>query len=539
MDESAERTKVEWRPWGPAAFAEAEEADKPVLLSLVAPWSARCREMDRGAYAVPTVAANVNEEFVPVRADADRHPRVRERYNMGGFPSTVFLTPSGDLIAGATYLDASNVRGVLDRVRETWEEKGEEAGRVPRALRGQDPPAGPVTDDIEALVAGQLGEQYDERFGGWATNEKFPLPRTIEFALKRERQQALRTLEAIDRNLADDYDGGFYRFAHARDWSDPQREKLLETNAGLLRAFANAYLYTGRETYEGPASNAVDYLTSTLWTGDAFGGSQHPGDYFDRPASERADEDEPGIDATAYAGKNARAADALLTYYAYTDDEAARRYAERTLDYLAETLVDDGVVSRFDDPDAPTGILTDHAALTVAFARGAQTVDSDYLDVAVAVADHAVETLQDGAFRDGPAESVGLLDKPLHPIDDNATMAHGLLDLAELTDDDAYRRAARDAVGAFADAADRMGVQVADYAAAASRLVTRPLTVRVGDGIGSDLHRAALRVADHEKVVVPDAAGVETGAAFVLVGGDLHGPATGPEELTALVAEHA
>ncbi|GGM56612.1 uncharacterized protein YyaL (SSP411 family) [Halarchaeum rubridurum] len=538
MDESAERTKVEWRPWGPAAFDEAAESGTPVLLSLVASWSARCREMDRGAFSVPTVAANVNEEFVPVRADADRHPRVRERYNMGGFPSTVFLTPSGDLIAGATYLEAESLRGVLDRVRETWDEKGEEAGRVPRALRGQEPPAGPVTDEIEALVAGQLGEQYDDRFGGWATNEKFPLPRTIDFALKRERQQALRTLEAVSRNLADDYDGGFYRFAHARDWSDPQREKLLSTNAGLLRAFANAYLYTGRETYEGPASNAVDYLTSTLWTGEAFAGSQHPGDYFERPPSERAADDEPGVDATAYAGNNARAADALLTYYAYTDDRTAERYAERTLDYLAETLVADGVVARYDDPDAPRGILTDHAALTVAFARGAQTVDPDYLDVATAVADHAVETLQDAAFRDGPEEAVGLLDKPLHPIDDNATMAHGLLDLAALTDDDAYRAAARDAIGAFAGAADRMGVQVADYAAAASRAVERPLTVRVGDAPGTDLHRAALRVADHEKVVVPDADGVEDGAAFVAIGGDLHGPATDPEELTALVAEH-
>jgi len=539
MDESAERTKVEWRPWGADAFAAAD-ADKPVLLSLVASWSARCREMDRGAFSEPRNAANVNEEFVAVRADADRHPRVRERYNMGGFPSTVFLTPSGDLIAGATYLDASNFRGVLDRVRETWEEKGEDAGRVPRALRGQEPPAGAVTEEIEQLIAGQLGEQYDERFGGWGTNEKFPLARTVEFALKRERQQALRTLEAVARNLADDYDGGFYRFAHARDWSDPQREKLLETNAGLVRAFANAYLYTGRETYEGPASNAVDYLTATLWTGEAFGGSQHPGDYFERPPSERASDEEPPIDATAYAEKNARAADALLTYSAYTDDETARRYAERTLDYLAESLVaDDGEVARYDDPDAPRGLLTDHAAVARAFATAAQVADPDRLGVARSVADHAIAALQDGAFRDGPAEPVGLLDKPLHPIDDNATMAHALVDLAELTGDDAYRDAARDAVGAFADAADRMGVQVADYAAAASRVVARPLTVRVGDGVGSDLHRAALRVADHEKVVVPDAEGVADGVAFVRVGGESHGPARDPEELAALVAENA
>jgi hypothetical protein len=60
-----------------------------------------------------------------------------------------------------------------------------------------------------------------------------------------------------------------------------------------------------------------------------------------------------------------------------------------------------------------------------------------------------------------------------------------------------------------------MGVDVAGYAGAAARLVARPLTVEVADAPGSDLHRAALRVADHEKVVVPDAS---------LDGGDDDGP---------------
>jgi len=526
MDESAERTKVEWREWGAEAFAEAERENKPLLLSLVTRWGRRCREMDEGAFADPRVAANLNEEFVPVRADADRQPRVRERYNMGGFPSTVFLTPSGAHIAGATHLDASGCRQVIERVHDVWAEKGADAARVPRALRDATPPAGEVSAEIERLVAGQLDEKFDSDFAGWGSSEKFPLPDTVEFALKRERYQATATLDALERNLRAD-SGAFARFAHGRDWSDPQREHILDTNAALLRAYSHAYLVTGTDDYRSVASGLVDYLTGTLWTGDAFGNAELPegGAVVD-------------VDETAFASGNARAADALAWFAAYTGDETAHRYAERTLDYL-DSLVDDGRVPHFDAPESESGLLADHAAVTRAYATAAQVLDRDYLDAALAVADDAIDRLQEanGAFRDGPTEGVGLLDRPLHPIDDNATLANALVDLRYLADDTRYREAANDAIAAFAGAADRMGVQVAGYATAASRLTTRPLTLEVGAGTESDLHRAALRLADHEKVVVPDAPDVAEGTARVVTDSGTHDGAETPEELADLVAD--
>ncbi|MGB9987383.1 DUF255 domain-containing protein [Salarchaeum japonicum] len=526
MDESADATKVEWREWGEEAFEAAAEAEKPLLLSLVTRWSRRCREMDEGAYADPRVAANLNEEFVPVRADADRHPRVRERYNMGGFPSTVFLTPSGAHIAGATYLDTDGFRQVIERVHRVWEDKGADAARVPRALREPEPPAGEVTAEIERLVAGQLDEKFDSDFAGWGSSEKFPLPDTIEFALKRERHQATQTLDVLERNLQAD-SGAFGRFAHGRDWSDPQREYLLETNAALLRAYSHAYLVTGDESYESIASDLVDYLTGTLWTGDAFGNAELA----------EADARTP-VDDTAFVTGNARAADALAWYAAYADDDTARRYAERTLDFL-DTLVDDGTLVHFDDPNSESGLLADHAAATRAYATAAQTLDRDYLDRAEAVASDALDRLQSesGAFDDGPRDGVGLLDKPLHPIDDNALLANALVDLRYLADDPTYREAATDAVGAFAGAAERMGVQVAGYATAASRLVTRPLTIEVGAPAGSDLHRAAVRLADHEKVVVPDAPAVDSGTARVVTADATRAGAETPAELADLVQE--
>lgn len=523
MHDAAESTKVEWRPWGPEAFAEAAEAGKPVLLSLSTYWCEACREMDAAVYDEPRLAANVTDRFVPVRVDADAHPRVRERYAMGGFPSTVFCTPAGDLLAGATYLDGDGFRQVLERVREAWDDRGSDAGRVPRALGDHELPAGPVTDEIERLVAGQLDDTFDDEHAGWGTAEKFPLPHTIEFALKREPTQATRTLDAIGANLADDADGGFYRYANEPAWLDPQREKLLDVNAALLRAFAHGYLHTGDDAYRAIAAQTVDYLTETLWTGAYFAGSQSPGDYFGLSATERAGVDEPPVDDRAFAEKNARAADALCWYAAYTDEERARRYAERTLAFLDRELVaDDGTVAHLQDADAArTGLLTDQAAVLRASTTAAQVLGGDHLDRATTIAVRTLDLLwDDGALRDGPSDGVGLLDRPLYPIDDNALVADALVDLHHLTGDASHRETALELLGAFAGAADRMGVQVAGYARTASRALAAPLVIAVADAPWSDLHRAALRMADHEKCVVPNADG-EPGTAWLATDPDV------------------
>jgi uncharacterized protein YyaL (SSP411 family) len=125
-------TLVDWRAWGGDAFDHAQARTEPVLLYLTAPWCVACSEMDAETFSEPRLAAHVGEGFVPIRVDADRHPRVRERYNMGGFPSTVFTTPAGEVMTGATYLGPDGFRGILDSVRELWASEGTGAGRVPR-----------------------------------------------------------------------------------------------------------------------------------------------------------------------------------------------------------------------------------------------------------------------------------------------------------------------------------------------------------------------------------------------------------------------
>jgi uncharacterized protein YyaL (SSP411 family) len=527
-------TLVEWREWGPEAFAEAERAGKPLLLSLSASWCVACDEMDRTTYADPRLAGHLKEGFVPVRVDVDRQPRARERYNMGGFPSTVFCTPDGRIITGAGYMSADGLRSAIDTVRETWNAKGTDAGRVPRALQDPDPPRGAVTAEIEAHFVEQVAAAFDEEFGGWGTDAKFPLPRTVEFAAKRDVDRAERTLQAVQTHLYDTYDGGFYRYATNRNWGgELHREKLLDENAALVRAFATGYLYTGEESYRETATGTVEYLTTELWTGDAFAGSQAGGDYYTLSPADREDAAAPVVDGTVYADRNGLAADALFRLGAYTDDERATRYAERALEYVLETLVTDGEVAHYDGDDAEAGLLLDGARVLLGLTAGVQaTGDGGYLDAARAVADATLDLqASDGAFLDGPREGPGLLDRPLRPLDANVEFADALVDLAALTDEPRYREAAEDALAAFAGAASRMGAEVAGYGAVCARSVYDPLVVETPPA-GTDLHRAAWRIADHEKVVVPGS----RDDAVVVRGDHRSEPATTPDELAERAA---
>ncbi|WP_254840641.1 DUF255 domain-containing protein [Natronomonas marina] len=528
-------TLVDWHEWGPDPFETADRAGKPVLLSLTAPWCEWCRRMDEEAYSDPKLAANVGESFVPVRVDVDRHPRVRERYNMGGFPTTAFLTPDGEVLSGATYLGTDGLRQVLDRVRESWDAKGAAAGRVPRSLSDAETPPGEVTAEIEAHMVEQVAAAFDEEFGGWGSGAKFPLARTVEFACKRDRGRATRTLEAVRTHLHDTYGGGFYRFAETRRWGEPHREKLTDENAALVRAFTTGYLYTGEDAYRDTAEGTVDYLTTTAWTGEAFAASQAESDYYLLEPTEREETEPPAVDATVLADRNGLACEALFRFAALTDHEGARRYAERALEYVLETLVEQGRVAHFDGEDSEDGLLVDHARVLAGLTAAAQVTGPDgWLDPARAVADDAIDRLVDegGAFLDGEPTGAGLLERPLRPLETNAEMADALLDLWALTGTERYRETAVDTLAAFAGAYDRMGVEAAGYAAACARAHYDPLVVRTPPA-GTDLHRAALRIADHEKVVVPG----ERADAVVVRGGEATAPATTPEELLDRAAE--
>ena len=360
--------EIDWRPWGESAFAEARRLGRPVLLSLSAVWCHWCHVMDETSYSDQRVIAAVNEHFVPIRVDNDRHPDVNRRYNMGGWPTTAFLAASGDVLTGGTYLPPDQMLESLAQVKaffdanqakiiglESERAADGDGGALARlagippnrdlALEalGGDPDA---PGDIAAEVALQVVRGFDPLCGGLGAEPKFPQPDVYGFMLAYGMLRGAgdpehvpdggstllrpaRVLEVVRATLTamasggmyDDVQGGFFRYATQRDWSVPHYEKMLEDNARLARLYLEASLFAADhdlgdpKLYRRTAEGSIDYLLATLWRQDvpAFGGSQDADEhYYLQGADGRAGVPAPYVDATVYVDWNAQAARALL-----------------------------------------------------------------------------------------------------------------------------------------------------------------------------------------------------------------------------------
>src|SRR5438477_380574 len=112
--------EIGWRDWDEKAFQEAQVADKPILLAISAVWCHWCHVMDETSYSDPEVIRMINDRYVPIRVDNDERPDVNRRYNMGGWPTTAFLTPDGEVVHGGTYVPPEAMRSYLTQVDEVW-----------------------------------------------------------------------------------------------------------------------------------------------------------------------------------------------------------------------------------------------------------------------------------------------------------------------------------------------------------------------------------------------------------------------------------
>ena len=418
--------EIRWRPWGEPAFAEARRLGRPVLLSLSAVWCHWCHVMDETSYSDPRVIAAVNEHFVPIRVDNDRHPDVNRRYNMGGWPTTAFLAASGDVLTGGTYLPPDQMLESLARVKAFFDANqakilalaGERAsdgdGAAMARLTGQpldrelalealggDPD---VPGDISAEVALQVVRGFDPLCGGLGAEPKFPQPDVFGFMLAygllrgagdpehvpeggsallrpaRVHEVVRATLTAMaSGGLYDDVEGGFFRYATQRDWSVPHYEKMLEDNARLAWLYLEASLQAAEhdlgdpELYRRAGEGTVDYLLATLWRDDvpAFAGSQDADEkYYLLDAGGRADLPAPFVDPTVYVDWNALAARALLRGASVLERPELADRALQLLGHLCEKARHGDAMAHFVHADGAVGdgapLLGDQAAVAAA-----------------------------------------------------------------------------------------------------------------------------------------------------------------------------
>lgn len=294
---SAAQQPVAWQEWGPEAFRLARQLDRPIWLDIGAVWCHWCHVMDRESYEDPEIAALINAEFVPVKVDRDERPDIDGRYQAahqalngrgGGWPLTMFLTPSGEPFAGGTYFPPDTRGGMLGlrqlapRVATAYRERRGEVADLARRVRAQLAAvranafaAGELDERLPAAIAAALRSEFDTVFGGLGRGEgpKFPNGEAIRLALGAGFltddpaliRAGLLTLDAYaGSGMRDHVNGGFFRYSVNRRLTVPHFEKMDYVQAALLAAYLDAYRLTGRGRYAAVARDIMRYVDATL-----------------------------------------------------------------------------------------------------------------------------------------------------------------------------------------------------------------------------------------------------------------------------------
>src|SRR6266545_1582500 len=473
---------VAWQPWGAAPFARARAERKAVLLSIGASWCHWCHEMDRTSYADPEITALINDRFVPVRVDADERPDISERYNLGGWPTTAFLTPDGEILAGGTFVPEERMRGLLSRVSEEFAVRSPSA-TVPSSVPN---PGNAAQPGDTAALADAVFASFDPMHGGFGVEPKFPLAAPVQLALDlwqatadtQYQTIAAATLDAMGWSaLYDDIDGGFFRYATTRDWQLPHHEKLLDTNAALLRVYLNAGEVLNAPRFTERAADTLRYIQNTL-ADPVDGGwraSQQadPRYYAASSVEERRALAAPRVSDRLYADVTAAMVSVALQAARVFGDDGLSAFAVKSLErvLLACYKPGSGVAHYSDGQPRVRGLLGDQVAMAAACLDAFEvTGNVVYEMMAEELAHFLVRVMWDergGGFfdrsRTDSEEEIGLLRQGVKPFVVNCDAAQMLRRLGRSSGEGDFASYAERTLAAIAPFALEQGPLAAHY----------------------------------------------------------------------------
>ena len=286
---------VDWYPWGEEALERARREDRPILLSIGYAACHWCHVMAHESFEDPETAALMNRLFVNVKVDREERPDLDAVYmnavvqftqGHGGWPMTMFLTPTGEPFHGGTYFPPQPRMGmpsfsqVLEAVdtayRERPDQVNELGARMAEHMRetallaaGEGEPAEP---QLTAAVA-SMRQVFDPEWGGFGRAPKFPPASAIEFLLRMWRRTgegdpleiATATLDGMALGgMYDVLGGGFSRYSVDEQWLVPHFEKMLYDNALLASVYLHAWVVTEQPRYREVCERTLDFMLREL-----------------------------------------------------------------------------------------------------------------------------------------------------------------------------------------------------------------------------------------------------------------------------------
>ncbi len=255
----------------------AKQQDKLVLLDIYAKWCHWCNVMENTTYRNKAVIKLIKKYYVPVRVDADERPDINKKYNQGGLPSTVILTPDGEIVYGTIYVPPEDMVKLLTQFARMPKEDIKEfveRNKMLKEVHFKKFQRITSKKDIKKsyldFVYKILEKRFDNDYGGFKGAPKFPVEELPYFLMlysifnKPVKNFLEKTLYGY-ANLIDKIEGGIFRYGTQADWSKPHYEKLLKDQADLSVMYFNAYSFLEKEDFLKFANLLISFMEKRLY----------------------------------------------------------------------------------------------------------------------------------------------------------------------------------------------------------------------------------------------------------------------------------
>ncbi|MBS3815999.1 MAG: thioredoxin domain-containing protein [Candidatus Thermoplasmatota archaeon] len=246
--------------------------------------------MKRESFEDEEVAKLMNETFVSIKVDKEERPDIDSVYmdiarsmsGRGGWPLTILMTPEKMPFYAATYIPKSGKRGMtglmelIPKIRKLWENDRErlvEKGKTVVESLKKDELGMEKELDSSILddAFDHLSMTFDDEYGGFGNDQKFPSPQNFLFLLryseKEEKADEIvhKTLREMRKGGIYDHLGyGFHRYSTDRRWKLPHFEKMLYDQAMILMAYTEAWLSNPDSLYSKTVEEVVAYVDRNL-----------------------------------------------------------------------------------------------------------------------------------------------------------------------------------------------------------------------------------------------------------------------------------
>ena len=197
---------VKWYSWE-TGLEKAKKENRPLLISIGYAACHWCHVMEKESFEDSETASIMNEYFINIKIDREERPDLDTSYQkavarlsggQGGWPLTVFATPEGHAFAGGTYFPKETSYGlpafkhVLRYIIKEYETKPDLINEITTetittltnlySVASLPIETGKI-QEIKEIILGRLSEQFDQVFGGFGFQPKFPQVTNLRFLL--------------------------------------------------------------------------------------------------------------------------------------------------------------------------------------------------------------------------------------------------------------------------------------------------------------------------------------------------------------------